>query len=98
MSKQRFHKPLRSRNRVGQGFGVNDIQGSFKSGVRYTTRLSYWGILKKILDILGYFGKGLFMTTFPCFLSSGILIQVEAFLCLAGVCLPALAFFGTSDK
>ena len=98
MSKQRFHKPLRSRNRVGQGFGVNDIQGSFKSGVRYTTRLSYWGILKKILDILGYIREGLFMTTFPGFLSSGILIQLEAFLCLAGVCLPALAFFATSGK
>ena len=38
------------------------------------------------------------MTTFPGFLSSGILIQLEAFLCLAGVCLPALAFFATSGK
>lgn len=74
--------------------GVNDIQGSFKSGVRYKTRLSYWGILKKILDILRYVGKGLFMAAFPGFLSSGILIQSQAFSCLAGVCLPVLAFFG----
>jgi len=74
VSKQRFHKPLRSRNRVGQGFGVNDIQGSFKSGVPYTTRLSYWGILKKILDILGYIREGLFMTTFPGFQGEGIIL------------------------
>lgn len=52
---------------VGQCFGVNDIQGSFKSGVRYTIPLSYWGILKKIQDILGYIGEGLFMKTFPGF-------------------------------
>ena len=83
---------------MGQGFGVKDIQGSFKSWVRHTTRLSYWGIVKKIQDILGYIGEGLFMKTFPGFLSSRILIQLEAFLCLAGVCLPALEFFGTRRK
>ena len=77
---------------------MKDIQGSFKSWVRHTTCLSYWGIVKKIQDILGYIGEGLFMKTFPGFLSSRILIQLEAFLCLAGVCLPALEFFGTRRK